>query len=124
MSESKSNSMKAEKEYQKLVEKARELTDLDITYARSRRFEIVLVKAGICNIMSRYYGYTTTLIGSLMGFHHSTVIYHLQKHSDRYLNEEQYSETYDELTKFISRAEDSIIDVEDIVGKLRACLAV
>lgn len=116
--------MKSDEVYKRLVNKAKEVTDLDITYARSRRFEIVLTKACIINILSRYYGMTTVLIGSFVGMHHSTVIHHLRKHSDRYRMEDDYQELYDELTKFTSLIENSPIDVDGIIEKIRASITV
>jgi len=116
--------MKSEEVYKRLVQKAKEVTDLDITYARSRRFEVVLIKACIINILSRYYGMTTVLIGSFTNMHHSTVIHHLRKHSDRYRMEDEYQELYDELTKFTSMNENSPIDVDGIIEKIRTCIAV
>lgn len=114
--------MKPEERYRALVQKAKEITDLDITYARSRRLEIVMIKACIVNILSRYYGHTTTLIGSLIGLHHSTVIHHLQKHSDRYRQEDEYAELYDALSKHVGLSEESPIDVEGIIETMKACL--
>lgn len=116
--------MKAEENYRLLVAKAKELTDLDITYAKSRRFEVVMVKACVANILSRYFGYTTLLIGKLIGMHHSTVIHHLRNHSDRLRQEDEYSELYDQLSKYTSNNDTAPMDVDGIVSALRACMCV
>lgn len=116
--------MKAEEIYKSLVQKAKDLTELDITYARSRRFEVVLIKACILNVLRRYYGLTTTHIGELLGMHHSTVIHHLRQHGDRYRQEDEYAELYDELSKHVALTEEAVIDVDGILDTMRACLSV
>lgn len=97
---------------------------MGIIYSKSRRFEVVAIKAFIINILSRYYQMTTMLISSLVNMHDSNLIHHHAKHRDRFCMEDDYPELDDELSKFISLTLYSPINVDGIIEKIREFISV
>ena len=116
--------MKIEERYRHLVSKAKEFTGIDITHTRTRKFEIVMIKGCIINILYRYFGANTVQTGKMMNVHHSTVIYHQQNHANRYRNENEYASLYDYLAKHATANDKSLINVDEMMGIMKRTLSV
>ena len=116
--------MNLEENYKHLVFKAKEYTGIDITYTRTRKFEIVMIKACIINILYRYFGGNTVQIGKLLNMHHSTIIYHESAHANRYNNEGEYGALYDFLARHSMKGQKSPIDVDEMMHIMRRTLSV
>lgn len=115
--------MKPEETYQHLVAKAKEYTGLNIAYTKTRKFEIVMIKGCVINIMFRYFGYNTVQTGRVMGMHHSTIIYHHRHHAHRYRNEHEYANLYDYLAKHCTIEENPAIDVDEMIQIMKRTLS-
>jgi hypothetical protein len=116
--------MKLEESYRHLISKAKEFTGLDITYTRNRRFEIVMIKACVINILYRYFGANTVQTAKLFDIHHSTVIHHHRAHPNRYKQEVEYAELYNYLTRHATLDEKSPINVDEMVEIMRRTMSV
>lgn len=115
---------KIEESYRHLICKAKEFTGIDITHTRNRKFEIVMIKGCIINVLYRYFGANTVQTGKLMNIHHSTVIYHQKNHPIRYRNEHEYASLYDYLGKHALANEKALINVDEMVGIIKRTLSV
>ena len=115
--------MKHEKNYQRLVELCKEYNGVDVSVRDLRKHELVLAKACVFNVLSKYFGATTTAIGALFDLHHSTVVYHNSMHFTRYRYEDEYATLYDYLIQKCNEMDKSFIDVEDVIKKINSALS-
>jgi len=115
--------MKAEETYQHLADKAKEYTGLNIAWTRTRKFEIIMIKGCVINIMYRYFGYNTVQIGKAIGMHHSSIIYHQNNHPHRYRNEPEYGNLYDYLAKHCTLDESSAINVDEMIQIMKRTMS-
>ena len=116
--------MNLEENYKNLTAKAKAYTGIDVTYTRTRKFEIVMIKACIINILYRYFGGNTVQIGKLLNMHHSTIIYHESAHANRYKNEGEYGALYDYLARQSMSGHKSLINVDEMVQIMRRTMTV
>lgn len=109
--------------FKDVCDKAKEISGLDIRYTRSRKKEIVTVKCAIVNAMHKYYGLKLVQIGTLMGFHHTTVMHHLRDHPSRYRFDDEYAQIFDKLSRHaISTTE--ILSVDKMMNLMKSALAI
>ncbi len=115
--------MKHEKNYLRLIELCKEYNGIDASVRNSRKHELVLVKGCIFNVLSKYFGATTTAIGKLFDLHHSTIVHHHAIHFTRYRYEDEYATLYDYLILKCNEMDKSFIDVEDVIKKINSALS-
>jgi hypothetical protein len=97
------------KYFDRICDKALELTDIDVRFEKRRKGEIVEVKVAVINIMSKYYAFSSVYLGRLFGNHHATILYHLKDHDSRYMYVPSYVELFEELKRYaMSMSEDSV----------------
>jgi hypothetical protein len=97
------------KYFDRICDKALELTDIDVRFEKRRKGEVVEVKVAVINIMSRYYAFSSVYLGRLFGNHYATILYHLKDHDSRYMYVPTYAELFEELKKYaMSIGEDSV----------------
>jgi hypothetical protein len=97
------------KYFDRICDKALELTDIYVRFEKRRKGEVVEVKVAVINIMSRYYAFSSVYLGKLFGNHHATILYHLKDHESRYMYVPSYAELFEELKKYtMSIGEDSV----------------
>ena len=97
------------KYFDRICDKALELTDIDVRFQKSRKNEVVEVKVAVINIMRKYYAFTSVYLGRLFGNDHATILYHLRDHQSRYMYVPSYAELFEELKKYaMSITEDSV----------------
>ena len=116
--------MKAQKIYDKLVKKCFIITGFNIKGNKTRKGEIILIKACIINILNKFYGYNTVETGFIINLDHSTVIHHLRRHVDLYKHDDAYAELYTTLSKYAINNSTAPMDVDGIVNSLRSSLSV
>lgn len=116
--------MKHKENLDLLLELTKRRTGMNVLYLRRRNAEIILAKACVINVMSKYFGANTVQIGELFDMHHSTVIHHLQKHHTRYKYEDEYASLYDFLMKSVMQKDKDTIDVDGVLSLLRNAMAV
>lgn len=115
--------MRVEEHFNALASVALEYSEVDIRNTRSRKYDIVLVKACVINILTRYYGGNTVNVGKAIGNDHSTIIHHLRKHSQRFKYEPEYNMLYNYLSKYAVASNDSPINVDNLVQIMKRTLA-
>ena len=97
------------KYFDRICDKALELTEIDVRFQKTRKNEVVEVKVAVINIMRKYYAFTSTYLGRLFGNDHATILYHLRDHESRYMYIPSYAELFEELKKYaMSISEDSV----------------
>lgn len=108
--------------YEIVLMRARDLSGIDLTYSRTKRFEIVRVRAAVINILWRQYNMPKLVISNFMGMNHSTIIHHTQAHPHRYRHEASYADLYDALcAQFF---DESRINLDNMIARMRACMTV
>jgi hypothetical protein len=102
--------MSIQEQFDSLVDETAKITGINIKYTKNRKYDVVVAKACVINILSNFFGANTVRIGKLMDIHHSTVIHHLKCHGDRHRYEDEY----------IGK---SSIDVHEIITIMRRALS-
>ena len=95
------------------------IKDSEIRTTRSRKFDAVMIKACIINILRHNHKLGVSKIGNMMGFDHTTVIHHVQAHDQRYQYEPEYKDLYDVLRKESEDKNPYFIDVDEVVQMIR-----
>jgi hypothetical protein len=107
-----------------LCRKAKELTGIDIRYARGRKEEYVRIRSAISNIAHRHMGMTTVYIGEFFGYsEHSTIVHHKQTHDGRYSSDDDYADIYNSLLRDLPQDEVSTLDVKEVTKMIRECVS-
>ena len=116
--------MSIQEQFDSLVDETARITGINIKYAKTRKYDVVVAKACVINILSNYFGANTVRIGKLMDIHHSTVIHHLKCHGDRNRYEDEYFDLYEGLSKHATMIGKSAIDVHEILTLMKKALSV
>ena len=93
--------------------------DSEVRVVRSRKFEVVMIKACIMNILASQYQLGPVKIGRLFNIDHSTAIHHTQAHEIRYKFEPEYKDLYDILLKESINKNPYFVDVDEVVQMIR-----
>ena len=116
--------MSIQEQFDSLVDETAKITGINIKYTKTRKYDVVVAKACVINILSNFFGANTVRIGKLMDIHHSTVIHHLKCHGDRHRYEDEYFDLYENLCKHANEIGKSSIDVHEIMTIMRRALSV
>lgn len=95
---------------------------IDITMSKSRRKDVVTCRACVIITLSKYFGANTVQIAKLYGMDHSTVIYHLKRHSHRYRYEDDYAKTFDYLMNLCTQNDHSHINIEEVFNLIECAM--
>ena len=106
-----------------VCDKAKEVSGIDIRYTKSRKREMVSVKCAIINVLHKYYGLKLVQIGTLMGFHHTTVIHHLKDHPSRYRFDDEYAQIFDQLSRH-AMSTTEILSVDRMMNLMKTALSI
>jgi hypothetical protein len=109
--------------FSEVCQVAKEVSGLDIRYTRSRKREFVSVKCAIVNVLHKYYGLKLVQIGSLLDFHHTTVIHHLKDHPSRYRFDDEYAQIFDKLSRH-AMSTTEILSVDKMMNLMKAALSI
>lgn len=112
------------KYFDRICDKALELTDIDVRFDKKREREIVEVKVAVINIMSRYYAFSSVYLGRLFGNHHATILYHLKDHASRYMYVPSYVELFEELKKYAMSISEDSINVNTAIELMKSSLTI
>lgn len=91
----------------------------NVYVSKSRRYKTVIAKACMANILYKHFGGIIIEIARTMGFHHATIIHHLQAHRHRYASEQAYADMYDALSAGMREVEPFVIDLDDTLKLIK-----
>lgn len=112
------------KYFDRICDKALELTDIDVRFQKSRKKEVVEVKVAVINVMHKFYGFSTVYLGKLFGNDHATIIYHLRDHDSRYMYVRIYAELFDELRRYAMSITEDSINVVNAIQLMESALKI
>lgn len=109
---------------QRVVQLAKDITgigicymrDSEILFTRSRKFEVVLVRACVINVMLRQCKVSMRQLGFAMGMDHTSIYHHREAHYTRYKYEDDYFDLYNKLAKAMKEHDPYYINVEEVVS--------
>lgn len=111
----------------RLVQLAKDITgvgiaymkDSEVIFTRSRKFDVVMVRACIINVMLRQCKVSMRQLGFMMGVDHTSIYHHREAHYTRYKYEDNYFDLYNKLSKAMKEADPYYINVEEVVSMIR-----
>ena len=95
------------------------IVDDKLIMDRSRKFNNVLIKACIMNLLNKHHGLGVAEIGKILGMDHSTVIHHVKAHPYRYGTEDFYYDVYNALANESREAASYSLDAGKIIKIIR-----
>lgn len=107
---------------EQLAEITKEVTGIDVRYARGRRQSVVRPKAAFATIASRWYGIELVKVAEKCGWlcyngigDHSIVSHHRNNHKGRYKSDDEYAEIYDSIMKRLAMDKEDVGQINSIV---------
>lgn len=109
-----------------LVQITKEVTGIDVRYARGRKQTIVRPKAAFATIATRWYGIELADVAAKCGWlchngvgDHSIVSHHRNNHTGRYKSDDEYAEIYDAIMKRLAMDREDVGEINNIVELIK-----
>lgn len=110
--------------FQVLKEYASEKYKIDLSVCNRRDLKFIRLRAAIINILYEYFDMTLKQVAAVWGFHHTTVLHHIQQHKYRYIYDVEYADIFDDLKAHAFKHNPSVTggleSMLEIIDKLQA----
>jgi len=87
-----------EEKFEQMRDWVREITGIDLKYAKGRRQEFVRPRAAFAVVAANWYNITLVDVTQYLGLkNHTSMVHHRKNHVGRYRSDDEYASIYDSL---------------------------